>query len=427
LTALRARTWYDATGIAPPDTTKITSITRGDYDVAIIGAGLAGLVSALTLAQGGARVIVLETDRIGSGASGRNGGFCSAGWAAGTEQITQLVGPHVAKTLDALAQHGVAWMRTRMEQSRYAACDLVQGELILDLNGATMDAAEQDRHIAQDELRQMLSARRYKSGVYTPSAFHFHPLNFMRLLAQDALNAGATIVETAPVTRIDNTKHGFDITIAGNPTQIKARNVITATGGYMGHETPFSRKHFLPIRTYIGVTDPMPEILDEHIRCHWAIADTRRAGNYYRRLPDGRLLWGMAITAFGTLDTTRIRAMILHDIKAMYPIMVAQMQSAQIGIDFAWAGNMAYARHYMPIVGAIGQNHYSLAGFGGHGMNTAPAAARALAAHILGDHDALQAFQTIPRPRVFGRLGAFAAEATYRYMRVRDALSERLS
>ena len=100
MTALRARTWYDATAITPPTTQPITSINGGVYDVAIIGAGLAGLVSALTLAHGGARVIVLETDHIGSGASGRNGGFCSAGWAADHAQITKQVGALLSQLRD---------------------------------------------------------------------------------------------------------------------------------------------------------------------------------------------------------------------------------------------------------------------------------------------------------------------------------------
>ena len=426
MTALRARTWYDATAITPPTTQPITSINGGVYDVAIIGAGLAGLVSALTLAHGGARVIVLETDHIGSGASGRNGGFCSAGWAADHAQITKQVGAENAQTLEALAQQGLDWMKTRMQMPHYAPCAMMQGELILSLSGAALQPAGQDQVITTPDLRKILTARRYKSAVYSPSAVHFHPLNFMRLLAQDVMDAGGEIIENTPVIGVSKTAHGFDVRVASGKASIKAQRVITATGGYMGNETPFSRRYLLPIRTYIGVTDPMPEILDRHIKCHWAIADTRRAGNYYRRLPDGRLLWGMAITAFGTLDTDSIRRMVLRDMGTIYPEMVAQMQSRKAGIDFAWAGNMAYARHYLPFVGEIGQNRYILSGFGGHGMNTAPAAAQALAAHILGDHQAVQAFANIPRLRVFGRIGALAAESTYRYMRLRDALSERL-
>ncbi len=127
MTALRARTWYDATAITPPTTQPITSINGGVYDVAIIGAGLAGLVSALTLVHGGARVIVLETDHIGSGASGRNGGFCSAGWAADHAQITKQVGAENAQTLEALAQQGLDWMKTRMQMPHYVPCAMMQG------------------------------------------------------------------------------------------------------------------------------------------------------------------------------------------------------------------------------------------------------------------------------------------------------------
>ena len=195
----------------------------------------------------------------------------------------------------------------------------------------------------------------------------------------------------------------------------------------MGHETPFSRKHFLPIRTYIGVTDPMPDLLDEHFPSRYAIGDTRRAGNYYRRLPDGRLLWGLGITAFGTLDVEAVRRMVTNDIGKIYSALARDMGKAGIGIDTAWAGNMGYARHFMPYVGEREQGLFTVAGFGGHGMNTAPAAAIALSKALLGEPAALEPFSAIPRQATFGPIGAVAAEASYRWRQMNDRLAEVLS
>ncbi|MDA1238959.1 MAG: FAD-dependent oxidoreductase, partial [Proteobacteria bacterium] len=76
-----AHTWYDETGIKPVDSNKPEDL-RQSYDFLVIGGGLAGLVLALSLRKGGAEVALLEARKVASGASGRNGGFCSDGWAA---------------------------------------------------------------------------------------------------------------------------------------------------------------------------------------------------------------------------------------------------------------------------------------------------------------------------------------------------------
>ncbi|MFZ9133160.1 MAG: FAD-dependent oxidoreductase, partial [Gemmobacter sp.] len=88
-------TWYEATAGAPPATDPPQAVAGAEVDVAIIGGGLAGLWLAGALARAGARVACLEAGAIGAGASGRNGGFCSAGWACGARDLVALVGPSV--------------------------------------------------------------------------------------------------------------------------------------------------------------------------------------------------------------------------------------------------------------------------------------------------------------------------------------------
>ncbi len=422
MSALFAQTWYDTTAIPPPKTTPLGGVSNTPYDVAIIGGGLAGLTALYQLARNGVNAVLLEARTIASGASGRNGGFCSPGWAADHEKITRLVGQDAANHLADIAEHGTDWMRDMMAQPSYANASPKFGELILSRNAQRFEASGTQQVMERSDLRQVLNTDSYKHGLFDPNAFHFHPLNFMRQLAQDAISAGGQIVEHAPVTqsrRMGDVHH-----LTAGTTSILARTVIHAIGGYGGRENAFARRHLLPIRTYIGVSAPMRDVLDHHIRCDWAIADTRRAGNYYRRLPDGRLLWGMAITAFGTLDVKAVKNMVRRDIAKTFPKLAVDMRDAGIGIDFAWAGNMAYARHFMPFVGQITPHNFMLAGFGGHGMNTAPAAAIALTDYILGKADTLDAFNRVPRPRVWGVAGAIAAETTYRWMQCRDALSE---
>jgi len=424
--ALTARTWYEDTAIAPLPTTLSDDIS-GEYDAAIIGGGLAGLSLLERLAKAGWRVILLERATVGAGASGRNGGFCSPGWAADIPQIRRLVGPRKSDILAKISNEGVAWMKARATLPGWEASAPVDGVLTVSLAGRADAATKADENFLDEAaLAAMMTTRRYRWGVLAPTAFHFHPLNFMRLLARAALEAGSQILEETPLLSARHEKRLYRLTLGGTSREVHARKLIYATGGYGGDENRYLARRLLPIRTYIGVSEPMPELLDRHIGTDWAIGDTRRAGNYYRRLPDGRLLWGMGITAFGTLDQKAVKAMVARDIKAVYPKLARDMLGTHKGLSHAWAGNMAYARHFMPYVGEIRPDIYALIGFGGQGMNTAPATAMALADHLTGQNpDALAPFADIPMRRSFGTLGRSAAEGIYRARRALDWGAER--
>jgi len=423
--ALTATTWYDQTGITPPRTAALADLAPA-YDVAIVGGGLAGISLLSLLGEAGVSAVLFERGKIGSGASGRNGGFCTPGWAAGEDQIARLTDTETANRLEEIAKSGVSWMRDRLGRPGYEAATPKDGILIVSLAGKPLAVPEPGtRLVSGHALRAETTSPRYRFGYATDDGFQFHPLNFLRALASETISGGQTIVENAGIERIDRQGGGFVLTSGGR--SIRAEKMVLATGGYGGRETGKLSRILLPIRTYIGVTDPMPDLLDEHFPSRYAIGDTRRAGNYYRRLPDGRLLWGLGITAFGTLDVEAVRRMVTNDIGKIYPALARDMGKAGIGIDTAWAGNMGYARHFMPYVGEREQGLFTVAGFGGHGMNTAPAAAIALSKALLGEPAALEPFSAIPRQATFGPIGAVAAEASYRWRQMNDRLAEVLS
>ena len=176
-------TWYEATGITAPQTHDLGAISA-DYDVAIMGAGLAGLSAALHLAELGAKVIVIESKEIATGASGRNGGFCSAGWAAPKSRLINDVGPRHAQVLEALAIEGRDAMRARAFSPAYHAAMAKAGILNLTLS------APEGHELKAKDLSRFIKGPRYLAGHIDPVGFHFHPLNFMRLLAQDCMEIG---------------------------------------------------------------------------------------------------------------------------------------------------------------------------------------------------------------------------------------------
>jgi gamma-glutamylputrescine oxidase len=375
----------------------------------IVGGGLAGLSLLFHLQQAGVDAVLIEKDQIAAGASGRNGGFCSDGWAASDDQIARLVGTSLAEELIGLASEGRDWMAERVARESYAATAARPGILTVHLSGEAPPDA-----LTGPALAAYVNSPRYRFGDIDTDGFQFHPLSFMSALADETIALGGRIYTQTGLTRLSRTEGRIDVeTTCGT---LNARRVVLATGGYGGLETGPLARHLLRIRTYIGVTLPLGP--DVPIRTDLAIGDTRRAGNYYRKLPDGRLLWGHGITAFGTLDPARIKARTQADIAAIFPGFAPEL-------DFAWGGNMAYAPPQMPIVGALAPGLFALSGFGGHGMNTAPIAARVLAEALTGTPDRLRPFNAIPRAWAMGRAGPFAVEAQYQYLRLRDWLAER--
>jgi gamma-glutamylputrescine oxidase len=219
-----------------------------------------------------------------------------------------------------------------------------------------------------------------------------------------------------------------DLTLEGDRAiKVTASQVVITTGGTGGARFSKLARLILPIQTFIAVSDPIPEILAHHIPTDCAIADTRRAGNYFRKLPDGRLLWGMGISALSAPSHQKINTIATKDIAAHLPELAKDMRSANINLAYAWSGTMGYARHFMPYVGQIAKNRFCVAGFGGHGMNTAPIAGKVIAEALSGNNERLEAFGSIPRQATFGAIGKTAAEVYYRTSQIKDALKERLA
>ena len=415
MSAVYSRTWYDDTCVSPSEQPS-SVIQKKSFDFCIIGGGLAGLSCAYHLAEMGASVALCEHSVIGAGASGRNGGFCSSGWAAGLDQITRLVGPLVSKELELIGADGSKWMRDRAFSSKYTKAQPISGIVSLGLRGQMSEVSER---LDEVELKKFVDGPRYKWGKIDNEAFHFHPLNFLKTFLQEAISHGVKVFENTGEVQLNGSEIYFS-----NGNRISCDRMIWATGGYSIEKNSTLKKYLLPIQTFICVTSPMPEILETYIPTRMALGDDRRAGNYFRRLPDGRLLWGMGVSALNQQSVESIKQMGWKNIKAHFPNMIVEMKQNNIKFDYAWSGLMAYASHFMPYVGKLNERESILSGFGGHGMNTAPIAGKRMALFLNGDKNMLDPFLEIPRRNVFGLIGRLGAEFEYRRLRVIDYIAE---
>ncbi|MDR2306036.1 MAG: FAD-binding oxidoreductase [Paucimonas sp.] len=402
---------------------------RTDTHVCILGGGLAGLSTALGLAERGITdVTLVESQRLGHGASGRNGGFVFGGYSLGNADLLATLGADEARRLYRLTLDAVELIRERTR--RYAIdCDLVDQGVILANWFNDPSRLEQPRqlmkqaygvdweYIAPGELREQLKTERYYGGLLERNAFHFHPLKYVCGIARAATAAGVTLFERSPVTQLEKKPDGSFVVRTGEG-EIHAQHVVFAGGGYArGVHAPVERA-VLPIATYVVATQPLGAGLAQAIACESAIYDTRFAFDYYRPLKDTRILWGGRISILDR-SPQAIAKLLKADLASVYP----QLADAQI--DYAWGGLMSYGRHQMAQIGQDDQGIWHAVGFGGHGMAPTTVAGEVLADAIACQRPIPDGFAHFGLDRTYGLAGLVAAQATYTAYQARDAFDAR--
>ncbi|NHZ92449.1 FAD-dependent oxidoreductase [Massilia sp. CCM 8733] len=417
---LAAHAYYRATS---PGETYAPLAGPHDAAVCIIGAGFAGLATAIGLMERGVRdIVLLDAQRVGHGASGRNGGFVFGGFSRGERSIAAAIGIDAARSLYRMTLDAVERIRRRVDQygidcdarheGVYLANWFDDARLLDEQQRFMMDAMGVEwQRVSRAQLAGKLDSTRYFGGLFEPAAFHFHPLKYAQGLARVLAQNGVRVHEHSKAASIAADGEGWIVTTAAG--SVRARDVVVCCGGYIEKLVPALARAVLPIATYVMVTEPLGERLQTAIRTGAAVYDTRFAFDYYRPLPDTRLLWGgrIAVRERSGLEVARL----LHqDMLKVYP------QLAGVRVAHAWSGMMSYARHQMPQLGRLPDGLWYGMGFGGHGVAPTTLAGEVLAAAIAGDGGPLARFAAWGLPSAGGPAGLAAAQMTYWYYELRD-------
>jgi gamma-glutamylputrescine oxidase len=397
-------------------------------DVAIVGAGLAGISTAIGLMERGAgRICVLDADQPGAGASGRNGGFVFAGYSLSNDALVRQLGADQAAKLHGWTRAAVRLVRERIE--RYAIdCQANDAGVLLadwfsDDERLQSFARRMNEQLGfqldfldSDQRSELVRSPRYGAALFEPGSFHFHPLRHIRGLAEQLINAGHAVHPDSPVRQLSRRDSGWLIETAHG--RLRAGEVVLTTGGYDRRLWRPLQRALQPIATYVAVTEPLGPALDQLLPGRVAVYDTRFAFDYYRPLPDGRLLWGGRIS-IADRSPQAIRRLLARDLERVFPDL------AGVRFEQAWGGWMSYARHEMPILGRSREGLWHGLAFGGHGMATTTLAGEVLAEAIGGNEQRLRAFQRWKAAWAGGWAGRCVVQGRYWWLQARDAWRDR--
>ena len=376
------RSYYAAT-VAPPDYPPLQGDV--DADVCVVGAGFTGISTALHLAERGYRVRVLEANRVGWGASGRNGGQLIGG-ISGEPVIARRAGADGESLTWELRWAGHDIIRQRV--AHYGIdCDLKWGYLDVAIKPRHLREFERDRdrlarHGFPHEYRLNDAAETRAligTGVYIGSLLnlgngHLHPLKLCVGEAAAAVSLGAVIHERSPVLRIVDGARPSVVTADG---RVSADFVVLAGNAYHDVDRRL-RGHLFPVNSFIIATEPLPEdVIAEINPRDLAVCDPNFVLEYFRLSADRRLLFGARLRHSGD-DEGYIRQRVRQKMLRVYP------QLERFAIDYAWTGRVGVTVNRVPQFGRLASNVYYCQGYSGHGVNVTHLAGRILAEAVAG-------------------------------------------
>ncbi|HNP36285.1 MAG TPA: FAD-binding oxidoreductase [Woeseiaceae bacterium] len=395
-------TWYRASAKGIVDRPRLESSLQAD--VCVIGGGFTGLSAALNLAELGLDVVLLEAERIGFGASGRNGGLIGSGQRKDVLETEQMFGMEQSRLLWDFAEAAKDEIRTRIEKHAID-CDLQKGQLVgvhtkryagwaAELSAALAARYDYPNTHALDAeaTRAMVATDDFVEGFFDADAAVIHPLNYALGLARACTEAGVKIFESSRVTGYTESEPSVVSTAHG---AVKARSIVLACNGYLGKLEPRVAGKIMPINNFVIATEPLGERANALIGGRFGIHDTRFVVNYFRIAEDTRLLFGGGEN-YRPGFPRNIEGFVKPYMLKLFP------QLADVAIEYAWGGTLSVTVNRLPHIGRLPPNLYFAQGYSGHGISTASFAGKVIAEAITGSTARFDTLARLPIRRFPG-------------------------
>lgn len=387
-TQLNQKSYYEASVTRPP--TESALLGTWHTDVVVVGGGFAGLSAAIELRQRGFEVLLLEADRVCSGASGRNGGQAIVGYACGQAPFEQQLGADVARQAWDMAQQGIDLLDKRILEHRIE-CDRVKGYLYvadsphkaqqLQIEMAYLEKTHQltSQVVTGAAVRDFIDSPKYHAAAYETASGHLHPLKYGLGLLRAAQELGVRVFEKTSVLEMSRNTPAVLSTPQGF---VHARWVVLAGNCMLSQHSPTLAPELtpriMPVGTYMVATAPIDPALQQRlIPSNAAVCDNNFVLDYFRFSADHRLLFGGRVS-YTTMTPPKLRDALASSLSRVFPNL------AGTAIDHVWGGFVDISMNRAPDFGRLAPHIYYLQGFSGHGVALTGLAGQLTAEAIAG-------------------------------------------
>ena len=361
--------FYHATACPSPNFSTLEGELHAD--VCVVGGGLTGVSTALHLAKSGISVALLEAQRIGCGASGRNGGHIANGFSCELTRMEKMLGFEATKMLWQMVDSYLVDMDqnilthdiqcVRKFGYIYAANNSCQMRELALLNDRLKSKYNYQKTslLNKYELGKFLRTAEYSGGLFDKTCGQINPFKYLQGLVKQLKTMNVKIFEQSPAQAISP---GSDLTVHVEKGRIKSKYVLLAGNAYLRCNTPLLKDKSIPVSSFVGVTTPLSRASIQSILPRdVTVADCNEIPDYYQIIAGNRMLFGCGINFLGKEPKT-FKKIISSRIKRLFP------QLTNFELEYAWSGLISSTTNRLPHIGQINSQIYYAQGFSGHGV-----------------------------------------------------------
>jgi len=391
--------WYAATATPLDPLPELKGEVSAD--VCVVGGGYTGLSTALHLAEKGYSVVLLEAQRVGFGASGRNGGQVGHGHNMSQPSLEKKLGKADARMLWDIAEESITI--TRDLAAKHAPdAGFKPGHASAYFSQKEADAGRRDceylaenygfggQFLDKSATEEIVGTDQYYGMVLDSHGGYLHPLNLALGLARGAVAAGAKLFDQSYVHNIKPGHTASDKTVVQTDRgRVVADHVVLACNGYSNNLSRKTAARVMPINNFMVATEPLGARATEVLAREICIYDSYFVLNYYRMSDDGRLIFGGG-ESYGVKFPTDIAAKVRKPLEKLFP------QLKGVKIDYAWGGTLGITTSRMPYFARVAPNVLTAAGYSGHGVALATLAGQIMAEAIAGQSERFDVLSRVP-------------------------------
>jgi len=398
-------------------------------DCVIVGAGFTGLSAALTLAQAGRTVVVLDSQAIGFGASTRNGGMLGSGHKVSVADAKQHYGKAIADQLHCEANASLAYTKGLINEHNID-CDLQAcGRLRTawtPTDYTAMQNANADlqtiqtfsaRMVTPDEMPKHIQTELYFGGLLYQEHASVQPKKLHHGLLELALNAGVQVFGEHSANSVKAKLDGFCVSTQG--AQIHCQQVLMATNGYTQPKVSwFLAKRVMPVPSFIIVTQELgKDVVQALLPGGHCMVETRQRFCYYRATPCGKRIMLGSRAALHAITPQQALPTLKAKLTEIFPSL------KDTPISHCWTGFTGFSFSKLPSIGCHNGIHHAM-GYSGNGVAMAPYLGHKAALKMLQPDQTHSVFEQTPLQSRIYHHGypwyMMAASAWYRLSDWRD-------